>query len=272
MMKNTMLAGGAVALIALGALSFLVLKRSHAPSKQSETADGVPAASAYLDAGRRGAPSSLAPAKATVVPKKAQIRQLFEVDSRLVALSPEERAWLERHYYPTQADLERAKKLSDDQLRNGPRDALSLTLFGQRLLERGNTIGAATVLENAASMGSVYAYEEAAIAQFRAGVEAEGGEVSDNQSNALRARLEVAKILGDHRADELIQQYLPTYNLASNARTVQVQTTEFLRQLGSNAQVQGRTMPGPDPRPNAELWADMKTLAQAGGMDEVTVY
>jgi len=46
-----------------------------------------------------------------------------------------------------------------------------------------------------------------------------------------------------------------------------------MAKLGEEARLLGVAMPGPDPRPNAEQWADLDKLAESGGgADRVTVY
>lgn len=272
-MKTKAKAIGAVALltaVVIVAYVFASRNSDQLTELAADPATSKPTLDQYLAAARDGEQFTKAGSPQAGTAQKVPVRSVFQRDTRLVALTPDEHAWLQRHHYPQPADLERAKSLSDADLQRNTSDPMSLTLWGQRLLERGNAIGAATVLEKAGSLGSIYAYEEAAVAQFKVGVAEDGGTVSSNQANALRARLEVTKILGDHRADALVQQYLPDYDLKANAQIVQLQTTEFLRQLGSNAQSQGVSMPGPDPRPNVGLWSDLQKLSSSGGSEDLT--
>jgi len=196
------------------------------------------------------------------------IESVLTSDTRLIALSPDERDWLARHKFPSHDELNKAKSVPDDQLRSATTDPYAQTLWGMRLMERGRYMGAAAVLERAATRGSIYAYEQAAIAQLQDAKAS--GQLTTADANVFRARIEVARILGDHRAIGLVDQYLPNYNSAANARAVQQYTTEFMRQLGSSAQTQGITMGGPDPRPNAQLWADLQKLGNSGGGQDLT--
>ncbi|MBW7940387.1 MAG: hypothetical protein H3C63_16745 [Candidatus Omnitrophica bacterium] len=82
------------------------------------------------------------------------------------------------------------------------------------------------------------------------------------------ARLEVSRILGDHTVEYLIDTHLADYDSRRNAYAVQRHVTEFLCQLGVEEQLLGVPPPGPDSRPNAELWRDLYELyrlQQAGG-------
>jgi len=211
--------------------------------------------------------------KPATLPKEVPVGSIISEDTRNVALSEDERAWLSRHHYLSKQDLDATKNIPDATLQEARTDARAQTILGMRLLERGEIIPAATVLTNAASHGSVYAYEEAAVALLKQQVENNNGRVDPIYANMFRARMEVAKIMGDHRADALFAQYFPNYDSRSNAQTVQLQTTEYLRQLGSNAQAQGTRAAGPDPRPNADLWDNLQKLNEAGGStDLATVY
>lgn len=194
---------------------------------------------------------------------------LMEGDTRFVALSQAERDWLSRHYYLDQADLDAANDLTDAELQRALTDPYAQTIFGKRLLLRGNSIGGIAALNNAASHGSVYAYEEAALAVLKDAMQMNGGVADDHQIMAFRARMEVAKILGDHRADDMFNHYFPGYDAGINAKNLQAQTTEFLRQLGENAQLQGVGAVGPDPRPNADMWDDLSKLNLSGGKGDL---
>jgi len=259
---------GVIALVIAGVGATYVLKeRPEATASGGGTADE--SLSGYRDAGRK----MQVRAKKDYPSEQIPIGQLFSGDTRLVALSENERAWLESHHFLTQAELDAASGIPDEELKRDRSDARAQTIFGMRLLERGESVPAAAVLENAASHGSVYAYEEAALAQLKDAMANNKGRADENQINAFRARMEVAKILGDHRADALFEHYFPNYDAKYNAQTVQLQTTEFLRQLGLNAQVQGGQSVGPDPRPNSDLWENMTELHAAGGSsDLVPVY
>lgn len=206
-------------------------------------------------------------------PKEVPVGTVLAGDTRIAALSADERAWLNRHHFLSEDELNASKTIPDEALRSARTDARAQTLWGMRLLDRGEIIPAAAVLTNAASHGSVFGYEEAAVALLKQQMRGNNGKADENAANAFRARMEVAKIMGDHRADALFAQYFPNYDIQANARTVQLQTTEFLRQLGANAQLQGTAAAGPDPRPNADLWANLQQLQEAGGStDLVSVY
>ncbi len=196
----------------------------------------------------------------------ADVRAMFSGDPRLIALSEEEAAWLDRHHYPTQDDLDSLSKIDIDALR-GTKDPRQAMLQGLALVKKGEVAGGLSVLDKAAALGATYAYGEGAIAAHLLMKQRLGGRNLDSD-NILMARLEVSRILGDHTVEYLIDTHLPDYDSRRNAYAVQRHVTEFLRQLGMEAQLLGVPPPGPDPRPNAELWRDLYELyrlQQAGG-------
>lgn len=202
-------------------------------------------------------------------PEEIALGVILAGDTRFVALSEEERAWLDRHYYLTQADIDAAKHVPDEALQRALTDPYAQTIWGKRLLQRGNVMGGIAVLKNAASHGSVYAYEEAALAVLEEAMQRNGGRADNQQVLAFRSSMEVAKILGDHRADAMFDHHFPGYDERANAHNIQQQTTEFLRQLGENAQLQGTAATGADPRPNADEWLNLAQLAAHGGTGDL---
>lgn len=202
---------------------------------------------------------------------KIPFEELKGADSRLIALSGAEAAWLEKHHYPTQADIEGSKKMTSSELKTtalSSNDPKQLALYAGRLADEGYKVAAMAVYNQAASAGSIYALEESALLQYEVGKERFGN--SPDSKNILAANLEVAKILGDHRASSLTFSYLQSYDLSKNSETVRLQTSEFLRQLGSAAQSSNSVAPGPDPRPNQDIWSD---IDRAGANSEpITIY
>ncbi|WP_445513876.1 hypothetical protein [Stenotrophomonas sp. 3(2025)] len=202
-------------------------------------------------------------------PEQVPLSALMEGDTRFAALSQAERDWLDRHYYLDQAEIDAAKSIPDSELQRALTDPYAQTILGKRLLAQGNSMGGIAALKNAASHGSVYAYEEAALAVLKDAMQMNGGVADENQILAFRARMEVAKILGDHRADDMFDHYFPGYDAGINSKNLQAQTTELLRQLGENAQLQGSSAAGPDPRPNADIWSNLRDLNHVGGKGDL---
>lgn len=200
---------------------------------------------------------------------RVQSSQLINEDHRFVALSPDEVVWMQKHHYPSAADLASLGSLRTEDLA-GTRDARLATLHGLALLARGEKVGGIAVLTRAATLGSIYAYEEAAVAEYELTKERLGD--SAHLKNALRSRLEVARIMGDDRVDYLASRYLSSDDSQRAAASVQPQTTEFLRQIGSDASLLGIPAPGPDPRPNQRAWQDIRSLGTAGESEAVDVY
>ncbi|WP_369936162.1 hypothetical protein [Xanthomonas tesorieronis] len=270
-MKHKAVVLGVLALVLIAGVAAYSYKHV-APESSGGHVDGAPRQLGEYTAAEKELRQA-ATKKQSFAPRKVAVGDILAGDTRVVALSEDERAWLENHHFLTRAEIEAAKSIPDETLKKSRTDALSQTLWGLRLLDRGDTTSAASVLENAASHGSIYAYEEAAVAQLKQQIQNNRGDVDQSTQNAFRARMEVAKIMGDHRADALFSEYFPSYDSQANAQAVQTQTTEFLRQLGANTQAQGTTSAGPDPRPNADLWANLQKLQATGGSaDLISVY
>jgi|GEM_PF-1291406 len=196
---------------------------------------------------------------------------LLAADPRRTALSPAELGWLQKHHYPTDAELA-ALAAVDPAASDAALDPRQATLLGLALLRRGDTGAGVAVLRRAAARGSIYAYEEAAVAEYQQRLSQSGP--SDDGDDTLRAHLEVAQILGDHQAEYLTDKHLPHYRRRDPARAVALQryTSDFLLRLGAEAQSLGVPGPGPDPRPGLAQWQDLRRLASAGQSATVDVY
>lgn len=194
---------------------------------------------------------------------------LFSGDTRLIALSPDELEWMQRHHYPTQKELE-APYSGNLGAPLGMPDPKLETLRGLALLKNGREIGGIAVLTEAGAQGAIYAYQQAALAEYAMNVRELGK--SRETDTGLRARLEVAKMLGDYRTDELIRAYLPDYDDRANAHALQLQTTEYMKRIGESTQLRGLPPVGPDPRPNQYAWADLQKLNATGESVDVEIY
>lgn len=221
---------------------------------------------AYAEQGRQ----TMKKFDAVAVPRKSvTLRDVATMDSRLIALSPDEVVWMRNHYYPTEAQLKSVESMSLDGLA-GTEDPMLGTLYGMALVARGDSAGGIAVLNAAAARGSIFAYQQAAVAEY----EMLTKRLGENREikNVLRAKLEVAGNMGDYRSDDLASKYLTAYNADANSAVVLAQVSEFTRQLGESAQTMGVQAPGPEPRPNESQWRDMTALAKAGGDMDVDIY
>ncbi|HVJ38484.1 MAG TPA: hypothetical protein VM687_11880 [Stenotrophomonas sp.] len=176
---------------------------------------------------------------------------------------------MQRHYFPGDAALESLAGLDTGPLR-GTHDPMLATLHGLKFMQEKDWGVANAVLHRAATMGSIYAYEEAAVAEYHLGLERFGPSIDND--DILRARLEVARTLGDYKVDYLIDKYLPDYPMQERAYYVQLHQTVFLGKLGEDAQLRGLPSPGPDPRPNAQVWKDLGERARRDPATTVDAY
>lgn len=188
----------------------------------------------------------------------------------LLALSIEEAEWLDKHGYPTAEELQLLDTFDSHELElrlRNQRDGKAGALLGHQLIERGDHAKAAAVLAASASTGSLYAYQLLGVAQLERR-RASGGFTQSSEALFV-ARMEVARMLGDHNVDMLIRRYAPDFDRKRHAAAVLAQVAEFMRQRGADAQIRGIPAMGPDPRPNSQEW---RRLEVATSVDEFEVY
>lgn len=185
----------------------------------------------------------------------------------LSALSPEEAAWLRKHGYPTVNDLQQASSLSERDLwqRAKSGDLVADALLGQKYLGEGDARMAAASFSAAAQHGSLYAREQAAI--VNRGRNPDPALAHEYVGFALE--MEIARIFGDHRVDAIIRRELPVGAIDANVRAgVLHNLSSQLQLIAEDAKLRGVPPQVPDPRPNADIWAQI----DAGTVTEVTVY
>jgi len=206
-------------------------------------------------------------AATAVSPLPAPIRSAEEIkamDPSLVALSPEEAQWLFKHGYPTQAELDALPATSYAELEQRARsgDPRAAMLLGLKYEMDGDLMNAATVQAIAAQKGSLFAREKmAALSLYE--------ENTPGDPGTFYLYMQIAKILGDHRADAIIGNTLPS-NM-NGALRMQMERSALaslpsqLQLIAEDAQLRGVPPPVPDPRPNADLWhqIDSGTLLEA---------
>ena len=186
--------------------------------------------------------------------------------STLAALSEEEAVWLDRNGYPTPEELADALEADENELvqamhRGSGRAA---ALLGHKLVEQGDHRRAAAVFGFGADLGSIYAREQHAITQLAMRSRNHGAFDGSHEEMLFVARMNVAKMLGDHRADVYIEQYGKGLDMSLFGDDVLAQTAEFMRQYGRT-----KAPRPPDPRPNANLWRELEKAAPA---EVITIY
>lgn len=209
------------------------------------------------------------PSSARYLPQATSIAEIKNGDTRLIALSPEEAAWLDAHYFPTPSEMENLPNYSTEDLLHRMRelkDPKAAALLGARRMMEGDTSGALSAFASSADMGSIYGQEELAVVMPMRAIH--GRPLTNDARAGIVAGLEVAQILGDHRATELMRKHAPNLDRNVYGNAIQLQVTEYMRQIGSSAQSRGAKAPGPDPRPNAELW---KKIDQAPADDKTAI-
>lgn len=232
------------------------------PSASPQDREASNARSAVASASGNQAAAVQAP-----TPAPAQIVSADDIkamDPSLVALSPEEAAWLYKHGYPTQAELDALPTTSIDELWQRVRagEQRAMTLLGLKYEQEGDLSQAASIQALAAQKGSLFAQEKMA-------------ELSLSEHNPTEdptlfyLYMQIAKIFGDHRADAIIVSTLPSNMNASVRRQMELSALASLpvqlQLIAEDARLRGVPQPTPDPRPNADLWSqlDNGTLTQA---------
>lgn len=178
----------------------------------------------------------------------------------LLALSADEAAWLDRHGYPTAEELDALQTYDVNELESAMRnrgDPKSAALLGHRRVIEGDLSGALAAFSKGAHLGSLYARQQLAIVSTHRATGLPIDELAQaDQGNlgVMVAQLEVARMLGDHRAQALIDRYTTNFYWDDYGKHVLTQTAIFMDQYGEYARARGERAKGPDPRPNAEAW------------------
>lgn len=181
---------------------------------------------------------------------------------------------MDRHGYPTQAELASIHSFDVDALEDAMRnrgDKKSAALLGHRLVADGDVDGALAAFSKGAKLGSLHARQQFAIysAHRITGLPVEDLAAADQGNlGVLIASIEVARLLGDHRAKALIDQYGENFYWDMYGKQVMTQVGILMDQYGEYTTARGERSIGPDPRPNAERWASLSDNPRA----LVTVY
>lgn len=237
----------------------------HGDQGQQPYSDAMAQLKAQRDA------SALASIRKPPQQRRLTVREAFAGDPRLIALSVEEAAWMDRHHYPKAADLAEAASIDPRQLA-GARDPRRLSMAGAAFRKRGQYLLSMSQYFDAGAHGALYAYQQGAVAE-RALYEERFGPADRDRAGVLRARLEVPLALGDHTVQYLIDTEMADVDAMASPRHVQIQSREFLRALAEDARLKGLPPPSVDPRPNAAQWNDLYQLSRSGAADDlVTIY
>lgn len=202
---NTIRISGSLAFLAIASLlSAFESSTSPADSKPSTEAS-APIASQADEIG--SAPGSV-PAQQRVMAAE----DILSSDPAFVALSVEEAEWLEANGFPTQAEINALASYDPAELlarSRELRDQKATTLLGLRRMMDGDYRRAVGSLAYASNLGSLYAREQMAFAELKSIHGYEAGQESRIPADAKAtfvARMEVARILGDHRVDQYIDK------------------------------------------------------------------
>lgn len=190
--------------------------------------------------------------------------------SVLGALSKEEAWWLVEHGFPTAQELDAVPHLDVETLSRAMHDGngKAAALLGHVRAQQGDFSGASAAFARGAQLGSIYAMEQHAVHELLEWSDVRNGRIVASPAGhkaLFVAKLEVAKMLGDHRADYYIQKYARDVDMSRYGDDILAQAVEYMRQYGMSEAPRA-----PDPRPNADLWeqvenADPSTMVSIHG-------
>jgi hypothetical protein len=190
--------------------------------------------------------------------KQVSLEVFKTLDPRITALDEKEADWLRRHGYPTQEELDNLDLMSDLALdkRVGAGDTRANTLNGLKDDKKGDLEGAVANFGIAADSGSLYATQMLARALYLSDAVRYGSADTYEADARYLAELELAKYLGDHRANEQQAKTVlpPNTRLDQYGRDVLNRFQIRLNQHNADYMRQHGRMPKPEPRPNAEQW------------------
>jgi hypothetical protein len=190
----------------------------------------------------------------------------------ITALDEKEAQWLKKHGYPTAEEIANLDLMSDSELAKGvaKRDTMASVFRGLKAEKAGDIRSAATNFDIAAGRGSIYARQRQAELRRAASLAAMPNLDPYNYNASYLTQLELAKYMGDHRANEAqARRVLPSntrFDLYS--RDVLYRFQALLGQYNTQYQREYGRMPQPDPRPNADRWAEI----DAGRVTTITIY
>ena len=195
--------------------------------------------------------------------------EVLSSDPAFVALSSGELAWLQRNGFLTHEQLRDLFALGETELLNRSReqgDMVATTALGLLRLRNGDSRGAILALDRAARSGSLYAIEQLAFAELNDFQTSNLPRDSASEDSALVqfvARMEQARIMGDHRVDYYIDRAASGLDRNRYGNQILQQTTEYMRQMAEDSAVRGVSSHAPDARPNIDQWQLIST-SQAG--------
>lgn len=186
-------------------------------------------------------------------------------DPAFTALSTAEFAWLKRNGFLTHEQLRHLFALGETELLNRSRekgDVAATTALGLLRLRNGDSRGAILALDRAARSGSLYAIEQLAFAELNDFQTDSLSRDSTSEDSALVqfvARMEQARIMGDHRVDYYINRVASGLDRNRYGNQILQQTTEYMRQMAEDSAIRGVPSHAPDARPNIDQWQQINT-------------
>ena len=163
---------------------FTVFLSSNPTIPDNETRAASPASVEGLDRQRalslRATPernTAVAPSVVPTgfVPTDASTATVVASPNNLMAITPQDKAWLAKHGYPTLVEREWSKQASFDELAAAARTSpVFAALYGERLWEGDRYREGKAVLLDALARGSLYAAESIAVRTLHDGQRADG--------------------------------------------------------------------------------------------------
>jgi hypothetical protein len=271
---------GIAAVAALGAGYFLFYAKKDQPiaatdaSITASATDTEDAATATAADSSLPSTSSAATAVGTSkgVSLDIALTEFKSLNPVITPLDEKEAQWLKKHGYPTAEEIANLDLMSDSELAKGvaKRDPMASVFRGLKAEKAGDIRSAATNFDIAAGRGSIYARQRQAELRRAASLAAMPNLDPYNYNASYLTQLELAKYMGDHRANEAqAARVLPSntrFDLYS--RDVLYRFQALLGQYNTQYEREYGRMPKPEPRPNAAQWERI----DRGELVTVTIY
>jgi hypothetical protein len=252
-----------ITMLAVGYFFFSTRQdQSTTVSKESITASVSDAENVSAEAAVNGSHSSTSATTAAGASKGVSrditLAEFKSLNPLITALDEEEAQWLKKHGYPTAEEIANLDLMSDEDLamKVSKHDPMGSVFRGLKFEKSGDLSRAASNFAIAARRGSLYARQRQAELSRASSLALMPNSDPYNYNASYLAELELAKYMGDHRANEAQAARVLPSNIQFDLYSRDV-LYRFQAQLGYyNTQYQreyGR-MPQPDPRPNAAQW------------------
>jgi hypothetical protein len=277
-MRNNLIVGVVIiAALATGYYFFYAKKYQPTTATESSTTAFASDAENVSAAAVNGSSSYTASSATAIGASKGvsldiALTEFKSLNPLITALDEKEAQWLKKHGYPTAEEIANLDLMSDAELadRVAKHDPMASVFRGLKAEKAGDLRSAATNFEIAARRGSIYARQRYAELSRASSLSDMPNSDPYNYNAGYLTELELAKYMGDHRANEAqAARTLPAgTRFGDYSRDVLSMFQGLLSQYNRQYEREYGRMPKPEPRPNAAQWQRI----DRGELVTVTIY